>query len=490
MPAVGSMPLRGRVAAALLVAAGALALVVSAAPAPAAASVTTVTVIAGGVSLGRGGGHKEAASGDLVRAGDEVRAAADGHAVLTFVDGSTVTLEPGAVVVVEDAAVRQGSSVIRLFQSVGLTWSSVSRQLAPESRFEVRTPAATASVRGTAFEVEVAGDGATRVRTALGTVRVFNDLGEVLVDEGRETRAAPGTRPAAPVAPPHSTRRVIETGDRPVVVVDAVGRGCGIHLGKIVQQIPGCVVRDGTITILDADRVGDARVAADGEVRTAPAARPTTAVSLPLIGTIPVQLDLRTTGPGATPAPTAAPSPTRSPSFAVPPVTIPAIPFASAEPPAATPVAPPEPSASPAVPLPAATLAPPVVPTAAPTLSPLATLAPAPLVTIPPATPLVTAVPTVVVTLAPLPATTSPATPAATATPAPRPTPEPTPTPTPTPLITLPASPTPTIPQIETLAPSPSATASPSPATPTPAPTATPTPTPTLCVAAPSVCVP
>lgn len=435
---MGGTRLRGRVAAVLLVGAGALALVLSTVPAPAAASSTTITVLAGSATVTNGAGSRSAMSGDLVRPGDQVRTSADGHAVLTFIDGSTMVIEPSGSLVLEEATFRPGSVAVRVFQSVGLTWSSVSRLLAPGSRFEVRTPALTASVRGTAFEVEVAADGETRVRTSEGAVAVSNDKGEVIVGEGAETTAGPDQAPAPPSAPPPSTGRVLEIGSRAVLIVDLLGRACGQDDGRIVQQIPGCVVRDGEIVIADVERAGTYRlvVVADpgsedtvvertvgvaGEtertldlpptmVTATPAvstARPTIEVTLPLgIGTVPVQLDLATATPVV--RVTAVPTATAG-SFGAPPKQLPPLPFGRA------------------------TAAPTEAPAPTPTAAPTVTVPPAIQTVIPTAAPTI-AVPSVILTT-PTPAPTPEPTPETTPqpTPTPEPTPEPTPQPTPTP---------------------------------------------------------
>lgn len=474
------MPLRGRVAALLLVAAGALALVLTTVPAPAAGATTTLTIISGSASVTRGGAVLAMPDGELLRTGDEIRTSTDGHVVLTFADGSTITLEPGASATIEEVTLSREAIGIRVFQSIGTSWSSVSRLLAPGSRFEIRTRAATASVRGTAFEVEVVPSGATRVLTAEGVVEVSNALGSVTVPEATETRASADAAPAAPAPPPPATRRVLEIGERAVVIVDAAGRGCGRYEGRVVQQIPGCLVRAGAIEIQSAERVGEYRLAVSEDVgadrtlveRTRPAGASAESVrevelpreispapvrvassregafdvTLPLIGTVPVKVDLSSASPAAistvTPSPTSA-----SPAFAV-----------------ATPTLPPLPFGSTASPTPAgATVTPSPTPTSSPT----------PLLTLPPL--LTTASPT------PTPTTSESATPT------------PAPAPTPTPLLTLPpllttASPTPTPTAEPTASPTPSPTPTPTPApSPTPTPTPTPSPAPASAVTAAAV---
>lgn len=144
-----------------------------------------------------------AIDGDVLATGDEVRADAKGRGFLTFIDGSTVTLAPSARVVVTEASRGgDGSTIVRLEQTAGLLWASVTKQVYANSRFEIHTPALTAVVRGTGFESEVASNGATTIRVADGTVVESAQGVDQLVSAGSQSTTAPGAAPGVPTPLP------------------------------------------------------------------------------------------------------------------------------------------------------------------------------------------------------------------------------------------------------------------------------------------------
>jgi len=116
-----------------------------------------VTIIDGTVDVAHGtAAFARVADGQVLNAGDRVRTADQSHAVVTFLDASTIELEPGTIVtVVQATATQSGAVTIQLQQAIGRTWSSVQRLLRTDSQFELRTPAATAVVRGTGFVTDV-----------------------------------------------------------------------------------------------------------------------------------------------------------------------------------------------------------------------------------------------------------------------------------------------------------------------------------------------
>lgn len=290
----------------IVVAAVAGALAVATLPAPAAASTAVLRLIDGGATVEGGGAARAAADGEVVPTGASVTTGADGYALLTFADGSTTSLEPDTTVVVDEAAVHPATTVTRLEQRAGRTWSSV-RPLRPGSRFVVRTAAASVEVRGTVFGIDVAADGTTRIRSADGTVRVANGAGTVDVAAGSATTVARGAAPGSPE--PVSSVRAFDLRETPLVR-DAHGRACG-ERDVVVEQIPGCVVRDGTIVVdgtIDITPVPAASARAVPVVIPTPlvTAAPTLRIAVPFIGPIPVQLTQPTSVP--TPTPTAAPT--------------------------------------------------------------------------------------------------------------------------------------------------------------------------------------
>lgn len=462
---MGDLALGRRVVALLIAFAvgGALALVTLSEPA--GASSATLNVLSGNASVVHDGAARAATDGETISASDTVTTAGDGYALLSFVDGSTLSMAPGTTVVVEEASAHPGSTVTRLSQAVGRSWSSVQRFASARSRYEIRTPSVTATVRGTAFAVDVAPDGTTAVHTLEGVVGAINDQGEVLVVAGTQVVVAPRQAPPAPQAPPPAPVRTFRIESAELVVVDQAGRACGLHPSGVVQQIPGCVVRNGEIRIegegavakLTLVSAGTAPVPSSVEQVVVPGTGPASAspvpveapasalpivvatpaptsvvvtdVQVPLIGPVPVVV------PTATPVPASRAS--ASP-LAVPPFELPALPLSTPAPARAAPTLAPTPLPT-ALVTAAPILAPTPLPSIAVTASPTVGLSPLPTVQ---TTPLpifeVTPLPTAEATLPPL--TPAPAPPP---TPAPTTSPTQAPTPTPTPLIELP---TPTLP--------------------------------------------
>jgi len=216
---------------------------------PAAASSTVLTILDGTAEVARASADfAVAADGDLVAPGDRVRTAARSHAVVTFFDGSTLTLEPATTITVEDASADGAAISIRIAQAIGRTWASVNRLTDANSRFELRTPTSTAGVRGTGFITEVQADGSSSIQTTDGVVEVVARGQSVSVRAGQATTVAPNAPPAAPFSapPPPSRLRFGVHSPAYLAVVDPLGRACGLVLPgpTLVRQIPGCLVTD------------------------------------------------------------------------------------------------------------------------------------------------------------------------------------------------------------------------------------------------------
>lgn len=483
------MSLRRGTAALLLAGTAAVVLTLLSLPVPVSAAGTTLRALAGTTLVAHAGAPPVAAAdGEVLGTSDEIRTV-DGTALLTFADGSTLSIDPGTTVRIEELSLRSGSTTTRLVQALGRTWSSVSR-LGPSSRYQIRTPSVTATVRGTAFEIGVSAEGVTLVRTAEGAVTVANDLGEVRVPAGTQTTTAPAEAPPAPVPPPPSTTRTVEIGRSAVVLVDGVGRSCGRTENGAVQQIPGCVVKGAIIEISGRSATDPSLVVASGAkagptARTGAAAEPvrvTQRVAGPDPSVAPQVTQVEVASRGTLGLPIVTPPPSAAPTFLVD------VPFIGNVPVQAVTPAPfigtsVTPASASAI-VPAVSLPPlPALATAAPavTREPIATIAPAPLVpptvTIPPAATLApatvapTAAPAVAPAIAP---TIAPAT-APTVAPAGAPTIAPSVVPTAAPTV-VPTS-VPTV--APTLAPGIAPTSAPTVA-PTIAPTIVPTTAPTI----------
>lgn len=204
---------------------------------------------------GASGDFLPAIDGDLFKSGDVVKASTDGRAVLTFFDGSTLTVDPGSVVrVMTLNRLENGGIQVTIEQTLGRTWSSVSKLKTPDSKFEIQTPTSTAAVRGTAFETNVQ----RRPDGSLAVTYTADD-GQLLVTAvaGGQTTVTPNTQveidsnqpaPQNPTPlPPQPTLRVTSSSGIGVAVTDPSGATCGSTGNK--QEIFGCLQSANGITI-------------------------------------------------------------------------------------------------------------------------------------------------------------------------------------------------------------------------------------------------
>ena len=238
---------------------------------------TTLTILGGDVRVSRQGAPFETATdGAIVSPGDRIRTAVGSRAVLTYFEGSTVAIEPSSELAIDQAhAGPDGSTVVVMTQSLGRTWHLVTKLITGGSKYEVRTPAATASVRGTAFEVDVVqetdGDTTTAIVTTEGAVAATAPATAaepkpepVVVSAGFETTARSSEgRPAPPTPARQPLRTVtVEVSDQNSLVVDSFGRANGFKNGKLVLQTPGAkVVRTDGGLIVTLPNLPDGHVA-------------------------------------------------------------------------------------------------------------------------------------------------------------------------------------------------------------------------------------
>ena len=221
-------------------------------------AAAVLTVISGDVQTRLGGsGFASATDGAVLYVGSTVRTSGNARAVITLFEGSTIELEPASDITIEEATTRSSSTIVQLVQSVGRSWHVVTHLTTADSRYEVRTPAATASVRGTAFEVTVE-DGlrgpTTTVITTEGRVATADAAGssEVLVTADQITTVRANAAPEPPRSAPEAQRVVsVAVMSESSLVVDQLGRTNGFKDGKVFAQTPGAQVRmrDGSIVV-------------------------------------------------------------------------------------------------------------------------------------------------------------------------------------------------------------------------------------------------
>jgi hypothetical protein len=161
-------------------------------------------------------------------------------------------------------------------QTFGRTWHVVTKLITGNSKYEVKTPASTASVRGTAFVVDSDGE-RTAVTTTEGTVvdRVADperpgQTVDVPVPAGKTHEQKRNAAPAPAVSTPEAERTLtIALDDQSSLVIDAEGRKNGIDKnGKKHLETPGAklVTKDGKLHVV-LPNVSDGRL--EAQVRKA-----------------------------------------------------------------------------------------------------------------------------------------------------------------------------------------------------------------------------
>ena len=238
-------------------------------------AATTVTVISGDVLVRHSatGSFVSATDGEVLTAGDTIRTADGARAVLTYFEGSTVSVEPNSELTIDAAsALSDGSTVVVMQQNFGRTWHVVTKLITGNSRYEVKTPASTASVRGTAFQVD-SDDEQTVVTTTEGTVVDLvadpdrpGQTVEVPVPAGKAHTQNKNERAAPAADAPQPERTLTMTlDDQNSLVIDAQGRKNGIDKnGKKHLETPGAKLvktEDGKLQVV-LPNVSDGRVEA------------------------------------------------------------------------------------------------------------------------------------------------------------------------------------------------------------------------------------
>ncbi|HEV8131947.1 MAG TPA: TonB-dependent receptor [Acidobacteriota bacterium] len=148
-----------------------------------------------------------AANNQTLNAGDVVRTGPQSRAVILLADETQLKLNANTqlqlqavrqtsnlLVRVAQAGARADQSILNL--SSGEAWL---RSRKTPASMRVTTPAVTAAIRGTEFDLRVAGDGESVVTVLEGSVDYRNDQGFVFVNSGEQGRARPGQAPTKTV---------------------------------------------------------------------------------------------------------------------------------------------------------------------------------------------------------------------------------------------------------------------------------------------------
>lgn len=145
------------------------------------------------------GSSRAARSGEDLAAGSRVRTGERSSVMLVFGDGSRVLMRQASELRVlrSDKRALGGGVLVTLELVRGGLENMVNPRTSPDNRFEIRSPAAVAAVRGTRFRV-IASEQRTWTEVLEGAVDVDNPAGQVQARAGQGTVAQVGRAPQPP----------------------------------------------------------------------------------------------------------------------------------------------------------------------------------------------------------------------------------------------------------------------------------------------------
>ena len=134
--------------------------------------------------------------GGVIKTGDTIRSGMDGTAEFRWADGTRLRLQPDSEITVRRSSLslKKRSQNSEFALASGKIFVRIPQKLNDLSRFEIDTPTATATVRGTVFSI-AANQGETKVAVWKGRVDVADARKEQIqiVPEGQLLAAGEGT---------------------------------------------------------------------------------------------------------------------------------------------------------------------------------------------------------------------------------------------------------------------------------------------------------
>jgi hypothetical protein len=193
------------------------------------------------VLVERATGFSRGRKGWAVRPGDRVVTRPGARAVLTFFDGSTVTLEEDTIVLIRSLVDANGQLRTVLAQSRGSTWTHIPQALGP-AQIEIDTPNARVETNEASFATTVQDSGRTQVGSQSGALAVTSGGQRTEVTGGFQAAVeAPGVvGPTNPSARPQRELIVRVSGPVYAFLTDPEGATIGtLDPGVPVNQVPG-----------------------------------------------------------------------------------------------------------------------------------------------------------------------------------------------------------------------------------------------------------
>jgi hypothetical protein len=191
-----------------------------------------------------GGDYAPAKTGAVILAGDSVQTDVKGRAAITLPDGTLTRLASATTITLNSAHFTKSGNLhdVTFSEGVGRTFTNV-QHLVSGATFDVMGKSATASVRGTKFEIYITADGTMIVKVFAGTVTLHNSTGSVIINTGQQATASPnGTisqpipivpDPNDPFGPALDASNAVAAGTTPGTEQDFIG--APLHNGEHQQ---------------------------------------------------------------------------------------------------------------------------------------------------------------------------------------------------------------------------------------------------------------
>jgi hypothetical protein len=237
-------------------------------------TAATLSVLGGTVEHVRGDGPRShAASGaDLVE-GDRIVTGVDGRALITFLDGSTITVEPGSDVAVRSMDVgHRDRSHIRVLLMAGTVWARLASWLGGRATLAIESNAYSATAHDGLIGGQTRADGSFVCWTRAGTLELADRQGVTLavLQPGQKATATTPSLVVEPFAVHQSALEVSVVGPAlPLVVMPDGVRVAGFVPPSVeVNQVFGSLTasRSGAPKVVEvpAGAAGSYRVVLTG----------------------------------------------------------------------------------------------------------------------------------------------------------------------------------------------------------------------------------
>jgi hypothetical protein len=219
-----------------------------------AQAATLLTVIEGEVSIETLTGAVAGQTGMHLKPGDRIVTHSNARAVLTFPDGSSVTMESETVLAIQSVADREGGRIsVKLTQSQGRTWTHLPPAFG-QADIEIHTPSAKLqAAKDASFTTSVDADGRTQVGAQSGDIELQSGERRSAVKSGEKVVVdLPGVVSVPSAEPPPKELLVRVTGAIFVFLTDPAGATVGtVAPGIPVNQVTGAtaVLRGNDILI-------------------------------------------------------------------------------------------------------------------------------------------------------------------------------------------------------------------------------------------------